>query len=93
MSACRVQIDRASSVFRLLDRVCEKHGADVDRVLAGGRFPVEVRARYEWARLVADTWCLTSKETGRLIGIDPWTVRLALRRHARERRLSGEEAA
>jgi hypothetical protein len=41
--------------------------------------PAAVAARYEWLRVVRDTWALSASATGRLCGVDHSTVLQASR--------------
>ena len=73
-----------ASVERVLTSCAARYGVPPSAARTSN-VPSAVRARYEWVRLVHDTWDLSSVETGTLCRVNHTTVLRALRMHREDR--------
>lgn len=63
----------------LLARCAARHGVTPEAARSRRTAPA-LAARYEWIRVLRDTWALSASETARLVGVDHTTVLYALGR-------------
>lgn len=63
----------------LLAQCAARHGVTPEAARSRRTAPA-LAARYEWIRVLRDTWALSASETARLVGVDHTTVLYALGR-------------
>ena len=63
----------------LLARCAARHGVTPEAARTRRTAPA-VAARYEWIRVLRDSWALSASETARLVDVDHTTVLYALGR-------------
>ena len=63
----------------LLAQCAARHGVTPEAARSRRTAPA-LAARYEWIRVLRDTWALSASETARMVGVDHTTVLYALGR-------------